>query len=71
MMQVSLIAYAVGGAFLSLAYFDLPYNIMAIVVVTRVWVQRQAWLHEPGSVSNWLVSLGISSTQFPVKSAAS
>ncbi|MEN6586461.1 MAG: putative O-glycosylation ligase, exosortase A system-associated, partial [Sulfuricella sp.] len=27
MCQVSLIGYAVGGAFLSLAYFDLPYNI--------------------------------------------
>jgi putative inorganic carbon (HCO3(-)) transporter len=34
MCQVSLIGYAVGGAFLSLSYFDLPYNIMAIVVLT-------------------------------------
>lgn len=33
MIQVSLIAFASGGAFLSLAYFDLPYNVMAIVVL--------------------------------------
>ena len=32
MMQVSMIGYAVGGAFLSLAYFDLPYNVLVILV---------------------------------------
>jgi len=32
MCQVSLIGYAVGGTFLSLAYFDLPYNIMVMLV---------------------------------------
>ncbi len=47
MSQVSLVAYAVGGAFLSLAYFDLPYEIMLLVAVTRLWVQRKAWLSEP------------------------
>jgi probable O-glycosylation ligase (exosortase A-associated) len=30
MMQVSMIGFAVTGAFLSMAYFDLPYNVMAI-----------------------------------------
>jgi putative inorganic carbon (hco3(-)) transporter len=40
MCQVSLIGYAVGGAFLSLAYFDLPYNLMAIVVGTRACLIR-------------------------------
>ena len=30
MMQVSMIGFAVTGAFLSLAYFDLPYNVMAV-----------------------------------------
>ena len=39
MLQVSLIAYAVGGAFLGLAYFDLPYHLMAMMVITRVIVQ--------------------------------
>lgn len=33
MLQVSLIGYAVGGAFLGLAYFDFPYHIMASVVI--------------------------------------
>jgi len=33
MCQVSLVGYAVGGAFLSLAYFDLPYNILVMLVV--------------------------------------
>lgn len=33
MVQVSLIGYAVTGAFLNLAYFDLPYNLMAITVL--------------------------------------
>lgn len=32
MCQVSLVGYAVGGAFLSLSYFDLPYNIMVVLV---------------------------------------
>jgi probable O-glycosylation ligase (exosortase A-associated) len=35
MVQVSLVGYFVGGAFLSLAYFDLPYDLMIIVVVCR------------------------------------
>lgn len=39
MCQVSLVGYAVGGAFLSLAYFDLPYNIMVLAVLARRWVE--------------------------------
>lgn len=46
MCQVSLIGYAVGGAFLSLAYFDLPYNILIMVVVARRWLNRKAWRDE-------------------------
>jgi putative inorganic carbon (hco3(-)) transporter len=38
MCQVSLVGYFVGGAFLSLAYFDLPYNIMVVVVCTKAWM---------------------------------
>lgn len=34
MVQVSLIGYAVGGAFLGLSYFDLPYHLLAILVLT-------------------------------------
>ena len=47
MAQVSLLGYAVGGAFLSLSYFDLPYNIMVAVVLTRLWVEKRAWQTEP------------------------
>lgn len=47
MCQVSLAGYAVGGAFLSLAYFDLPYEIMVIVVLARVWVAKRRWEVEP------------------------
>jgi putative inorganic carbon (HCO3(-)) transporter len=42
MCQVALVGYAIGGAFLSLAYFDLPYNILVMIVVTQRWLQRQA-----------------------------
>lgn len=35
MCQVALVGYAVGGAFLSLAYFDLPYNILVMLVVAN------------------------------------
>ena len=41
MCQVALIGYVVGGAFLGLAYFDLPYVIMALIIVTGAWVERQ------------------------------
>lgn len=40
MLQVSLIGYAVGGAFLGLAYFDLYYHLVALLVITRVLVQQ-------------------------------
>ena len=35
LVQVSLVGYAVGGAFLGLAYFDLYYHYIAIIVTTR------------------------------------
>ena len=46
MVQVSMIGYFVGGAFLSLAYFDLPYNIMMMVAIARVWIHKKAWEQE-------------------------
>jgi len=42
MCQVGLVGYAVGGAFLSLAYFDLPYNLMALVLLARFWLEERA-----------------------------
>jgi len=41
MVQVSLIGYLVGGAFLSLAYLDLPYYIFSFVVVCDALVRRR------------------------------
>jgi putative inorganic carbon (HCO3(-)) transporter len=40
MLQVSLLGFAVGGAFLSLAYFDVPYYVMAAMIATRTLVER-------------------------------
>ncbi|NEX64142.1 putative O-glycosylation ligase, exosortase A system-associated [Noviherbaspirillum galbum] len=41
MIQVSMIGFAVGGAFLSLLYFDVPYYLMVALVATRVVVEKQ------------------------------
>ncbi|MCF7981270.1 MAG: putative O-glycosylation ligase, exosortase A system-associated [Pseudomonadales bacterium] len=41
MIQVSLIAYATGGAFLSLSYFDLPWHLVSIVIICRHIVDNQ------------------------------
>lgn len=58
MCQVSLLGYAVGGAFLSLAYFDLPYNAMILVVLSRNWMERKAWLNEQPSSNSELPAVG-------------
>lgn len=41
MVQVCLIGYAVGGAFLGLAYFDFYYHLVAILVVLKEWLKKQ------------------------------
>ena len=46
MCQVSLAGYAVGGAFLSLSYYDLPYNILILVVLGRRWIEGKEWVRE-------------------------
>jgi probable O-glycosylation ligase (exosortase A-associated) len=51
--QVSLIGYAVGGAFLGLAYFDLPYAVMAFIACTYGLVRREdARLRTPQDAVN-------------------
>lgn len=51
MIQVSLIGYAAGGAFLGMAYFDLPYHLMIVLVLAAkfsgVLEQRPSQL-QPG-----------------------
>ncbi|MBN1378921.1 MAG: putative O-glycosylation ligase, exosortase A system-associated [Gammaproteobacteria bacterium] len=39
MLQVSFVGYATGGAFLGLAYFDLPYHLMSLLVITQALVK--------------------------------
>lgn len=41
MIQLSLVAYAVGGAFQNQAYFDLPYELLIAVVLTRQLVEKE------------------------------
>lgn len=41
MLQVSLIGYAVGGAFLGLAYFDLYYHLFAMIVLCKLVLMKQ------------------------------
>jgi len=41
MVQVSMVGFGVGGAFLSLAWYDLPYYLMAIAVLALDVVRRQ------------------------------
>ena len=46
MCQVGLAGYAVGGAFLSLSYYDLPYNFIVLVVLGRRWMDGKVWIKE-------------------------
>lgn len=41
MIQVSLIGYFVGGALLQLAYYDVPYNLLIAIVLTRILVEKE------------------------------
>jgi putative inorganic carbon (HCO3(-)) transporter len=41
MVQVSLIGYAAGGLFLSLAYLDLPYYLLGFVVISGAIAKRR------------------------------
>lgn len=40
-VQVSLLAYIFGGAFLSLAYYDLPWHLIAIILICRYLVEQR------------------------------
>ena len=61
MAQVSMVGFWVGGAFLQLAYYDFPYYVMAIVVVTHAWVRREAWKTDVPEPGGWRSFIGISS----------
>ncbi len=40
MLQVSMVSYASAGAFLSLSYFDLPWHIIAIIILVKEIVKK-------------------------------
>jgi probable O-glycosylation ligase (exosortase A-associated) len=44
MVQVSLVAYLIAGAFLGMAYFDYFYNLVLILVVAKSMLRRQGLL---------------------------
>jgi len=41
MCKVSLVGFGAGGAFLSLAYWDLPYYVIVLVMATNLLVRQQ------------------------------
>ncbi len=62
MVQVSMIGYGVTGAFLSLTYFDLPYDVMAMAVLAQRFLatelaavkkHRSATTDEPALGTPW------------------
>lgn len=42
MLQVSMAGYAAAGAFLGMAYFDLPYHIMTMAVILAILAKQSA-----------------------------
>lgn len=51
MIQVSMIGFGVGGAFLSLLYFDVPYYLMGALLVTGQIVQDALQQPEAGAAA--------------------
>lgn len=47
MIQVSMVGYASAGAFLGLAYFDLYYHLIAITVMTWVFIHQEQTVPPP------------------------
>lgn len=75
MLQVSFAGYAVGGAFLSLSYWDLPYNMMAMAILGRRWLARKSWQTEAPEpllvLPPWLSRWGVGKPQPVPKPRAS
>jgi probable O-glycosylation ligase (exosortase A-associated) len=51
MLQLSLVGYMVNGAFLGLAYFDLYYHLVAVIIILKVLARKEyeLWLKEKKS----------------------
>lgn len=59
MVQVSMIGYMAGGAFLSLAYLDLPYYVFSFVVLCDVLVRRRTAERAAGGIPAGGVRSGV------------
>lgn len=46
MIQVAMLGYGVGGSFLSLAYWDLPYNLIVMLIACKYWLIEERWRTE-------------------------
>lgn len=51
MIQVSMVGFATGGAFLGLAYYDFPYNVMVIAVCATYVLRKNQSAIAHGAVS--------------------
>jgi probable O-glycosylation ligase (exosortase A-associated) len=51
MVKASLVAYFVGGTFLNLAYWDVPYYLFVAIAVTRAYLREARTLQAPEAVS--------------------
>ena len=57
MMQVTLIGFLVGGAFLSLVNFDVPYYLVALMIALLALVERQVDMERSATVSKTTAAL--------------
>lgn len=77
MLQVSLVGYAVGGAFLGLAYFDLYYHLVVLMLLVQAQVRASIATapaaEQPAPAARWRAGLrsanppaGRSAVKFPL-----
>lgn len=59
MLIVSLVAYAVGGLFLGLAYFDLYYHLISMVVIVRMIINSPPETEDYSIISEQMKNLRI------------
>ncbi|MGQ9862657.1 MAG: putative O-glycosylation ligase, exosortase A system-associated [Thiobacillaceae bacterium] len=69
MIQVSMVAYMTGGAFLGLAYFDYIYHLIALVAVTAYLIKQQTVQTEPRTA--WFERLLLPRKWLPMPATAS
>lgn len=69
MVQVSLLGFSVGGAFLSLAYFDVPYYLMVALAATRAIVGRETLALRAAAIGRARAGFGPGKADEPGKEA--